>query len=108
MENKNHIKSLETTLKEEEENLRVAKQQLSVLQRERNGHVDEIKSLRTELDEAHLQVERTKSTVQEEKKAMESVLEEERRAKENAEKARSILENRMEQLMAKRNKFMCF
>ncbi|CAG8775930.1 3421_t:CDS:1, partial [Acaulospora morrowiae] len=43
-----------------------------------------------------------------EKKVIETVLEEERRAKESAEKARRQLENRMEELIARKSKFMCF
>ncbi|CAJ0632129.1 13413_t:CDS:2 [Entrophospora sp. SA101] len=108
LQNRNLVESLETALKDEETELRVAKQQLSILQREKSDHMDEIRKLRTELDDAQLKVEEAKSTVQEEKKVMETVLEEERKAKERAEKARLALESRMEQLIAKRNKFMCF
>jgi chromosome segregation ATPase len=100
--------NLENSLKESETNLRVAKQQLQILQREKTEFLDQIKKLRSQLDEANLLFESTKSSVQEEKKVIETVLEEERRAKENAEKARRQLENRMEELMAKRSKFMCF
>nr|CAG8455431.1 776_t:CDS:2 [Entrophospora candida] len=108
LQNRNLVESLETALKDEETELRVAKQQLSILQREKSDHMGEIRKLRTELDDAQLKVEEAKSTVQEEKKVMETVLEEERKAKERAEKARLALESRMEQLIAKRNKFMCF
>jgi chromosome segregation ATPase len=107
-ENNDLIGNLENSLKENETNLRVAKQQLQILQREKMDLSDQIKKLRTELDETTVLYENAKSTVQEEKKVIQTVLEEERRAKENAEKARRQLENRMEELMAKRSKFMCF
>ncbi|GBC48036.1 uncharacterized protein OCT59_000519 [Rhizophagus irregularis] len=108
IENSDHIGNLESSLKENETNLRVAKQQLQILQREKTDLLDQIKKLRSQLDEATALFENAKSSVQEEKKVIENVLEEERRAKENAEKARRQLENQMEELMAKRSKFMCF
>jgi chromosome segregation ATPase len=108
IENSDHIGNLESSLKENETNLRVAKQQLQILQREKTDLLDQIKKLRSQLDETTALFENAKSSVQEEKKVIENVLEEERRAKENAEKARRQLENQMEELMAKRSKFMCF
>ncbi|RGB32511.1 hypothetical protein C1646_600457, partial [Rhizophagus diaphanus] len=107
IENSDHIGNLESSLKENETNLRVAKQQLQILQREKTDLLDQIKKLRSQLDETTALFENAKSSVQEEKKVIENVLEEERRAKENAEKARRQLENQMEELMAKRSKFMC-
>ncbi|CAG8448231.1 2961_t:CDS:2 [Acaulospora colombiana] len=108
LENQRNVETLETSLSENETNLRVAKQQLQILQREKTDLLDQIKSLRSQLDETTAQFENAKSYVQEEKKVIETVLEEERRAKESAEKARRQLENRMEELMAKKSKFMCF
>ncbi|GBC09297.1 hypothetical protein RclHR1_08750006 [Rhizophagus clarus] len=108
IESNDLVGSLENSLKENEINLRVAKQQLQILQREKSDLSDQIKKLRSQLDETTLLFENAKSSVQEEKKVIENVLEEERRAKENAEKARRQLENQMEELMAKRSKFMCF
>ncbi|KAF0432829.1 kinesin-domain-containing protein [Gigaspora margarita] len=108
LENRHHVETLENSLSESETNLRVAKQQLQILQREKMDLVDQIKKLRSQLDETTAQYENAKSSVQEEKKVIETVLEEERKAKESAEKARRQLENRMEELMAKRSKFMCF
>ncbi|CAG8441188.1 13239_t:CDS:2 [Acaulospora morrowiae] len=108
VQNRQLVETLESTLNENENNLRVAKKQLSILQREKSDYLEQIKKLKSQLDDAQQQVEQARSTVQEEKKLMESVLEEERKAKEKAEKARSALENQMEQLMAKKNKFMCF
>jgi chromosome segregation ATPase len=107
-ENSDLIENLENSLKENETNLRVAKQQLQILQREKTDLSDQIKKLRSQLDETTQLLENAKSSVQEEKKVIENVLEEERRAKETAEKARRQLESQMEELMAKRSKFMCF
>ncbi|CAG8777978.1 11158_t:CDS:1, partial [Racocetra fulgida] len=86
------VTTLEASINDHETNLRVAKQQLLVLQREKTEYLDQIKSLRKQLSEANDQMEKAKSTVQEEKKVMANVLEEERRAKERAEKARVQLE----------------
>ncbi|CAG8788038.1 23568_t:CDS:1, partial [Dentiscutata erythropus] len=108
LENRQIVESLENSLSENETNLRVAKQQLQVLQRDKMELLDQIKRLRSQLDETTTQFENAKSSVQEEKKVIETVLEEERRAKESAEKARRQLENRMEELIAKKSKFMCF
>ncbi|CAG8455777.1 7014_t:CDS:2 [Funneliformis mosseae] len=108
LENRQLVETLESSLNDNETNLRVAKQQLTILQKEKQEFVETIKNLKVQLDEAQLQVEQTRSTVQEEKKAMDNMLEEERKAKERAEKARLDLESQMEQLMAKKSKFMCF
>ncbi|CAG8492682.1 11608_t:CDS:2 [Acaulospora morrowiae] len=108
LENRQQVETLETSLSENETNLRVAKQQLQILQREKTELLDQIKRLRSQLDETTTQFENAKSSVQEEKKVIETVLEEERRAKESAEKARRQLENRMEELIARKSKFMCF
>ncbi|CAG8517269.1 19698_t:CDS:2 [Gigaspora margarita] len=108
LQNNQLVETLESSLNENETNLRVAKQQLTILQREKQEFLEQIKNLRAQLDDAQQQVEQAKSTVREEKKAMESVLEEERKAKEKAEKARIAIESQMEKLVAKRNKFMCF
>jgi hypothetical protein len=51
------------------------------------------------------QVEQVKS---EERTTLQKQLDTERRYKEKAERARVILENRMEELMSKKSKFMCF
>ncbi|CAG8485544.1 4306_t:CDS:2 [Cetraspora pellucida] len=102
------VATLEISINDNETNLRIAKQQLTVLQREKMEYLDQIKNLRKQLNEANDQMEKAKSTVQEEKKVMENVLEEERKAKERAEKARILLESQMEQLMSRKGKFMCF
>ncbi|CAG8497372.1 9825_t:CDS:2, partial [Gigaspora rosea] len=98
LRSRQHVQTLEASVNDHETNLRVAKQQLTILQREKIEYLDQIKELRKHLNEASDQIEKAKSTVQEEKKVMENVLEEERRAKERAEKARVQLESQMEQL----------
>ncbi|CAG8467879.1 1610_t:CDS:2 [Dentiscutata erythropus] len=108
LQSRHLVQTLQTSVSDHETNLRVAKQQLSILQREKMEYLDQIKNLRENLVEATDQIEKAKSTVQEEKKVMENVLEEERRAKERAEKARVQLESQMEQLMSRKSKFMCF
>ncbi len=108
VESKNLIDTLESSLSESETNLRVAKQQLQILQHEKMDLLVQIKKLKLDLDEITDLYEEAKSSVQKEKEDIEHVLEEERKAKENAEKARRQLENRMEELMAKKSKFMCF
>ncbi|CAI2175051.1 3343_t:CDS:2 [Funneliformis geosporum] len=108
LESKHLIDTLENSLTENETNLRVAKQQLQILQREKMDLLDQIKKLKSELDEMTDLYEDAKSSVQKEKQVIETVLEEERKAKECAEKARRQLETRMEELMAKKSKFMCF
>ncbi|CAG8453731.1 11874_t:CDS:2 [Diversispora eburnea] len=107
-QNNEYVETLETSLNDTESNLRMAKKQLQSLQQEKAKLISQVKALRTQLEEATIQFENAKNSVQEEKKVIESVLEEERKAKESAEKARSQLEYRMEELMAKKNKFICF
>jgi chromosome segregation ATPase len=108
MQNKRLVETLENSLDENEINLRVAKQQLQILQKEKTELIEQIKTLRSQLDETTAQFEYARTSVYQEKKDIETVLEEERKAKESAEKARRQLESRMEELMAKKSKFMCF
>nr|CAG8441546.1 1844_t:CDS:2 [Entrophospora candida] len=108
LQSRHLVATLENSLTENEDELRVAKQQLQFLQKEKTELLDQIKALRSQLDETTAQFEHAKSSVYEEKKDIEKVLEVERKAKENAEKARRQLESRMEELMAKKSKFMCF
>ncbi|KAM3580523.1 hypothetical protein VKS41_007185 [Umbelopsis sp. WA50703] len=70
-----------------------------------NGELDQAKqqlsAMTTQLTEQQEQSARDVKKLQEE-------LEATRKAKEKAEKARVILENRIDQLMSKKSKFMCF
>ncbi|CAG8739915.1 5136_t:CDS:1, partial [Dentiscutata heterogama] len=65
--------------------------------------LNQVKELHSQLDETTVQFENTRTSVYQEKKVIEAVLEEERKAKENAEKARRQLESRMEELMARKS-----
>ncbi|RGB23584.1 hypothetical protein C1646_609968, partial [Rhizophagus diaphanus] len=107
IQNKRLVETLENSLDENEINLRVAKQQLHILQREKTELIEQTKTLRSQLDETTAQFEYARTSVYQEKKDIETILEEERKAKESAEKARRQLESRMEELMAKKSKFMC-
>ncbi|CAG8466351.1 21051_t:CDS:2 [Gigaspora margarita] len=102
--NRQQIESLENAVSEKDINLRVAKQQLHILQKEKSDLMNQIKELHSQLDETTVQFENTRTSVYQEKKVIEAVLEEERKAKENAEKARQLLESRMEELMARKSK----
>ncbi|CAG8557056.1 19788_t:CDS:2 [Cetraspora pellucida] len=102
------VETLESVVSEKDINLRVAKQQLQILQKEKSDLLAQIKNLNSQLDETTVQFENTRTSVYQEKRVIEAVLEEERKAKEDAEKARRLLENRMEELMARKSKFMCF
>ncbi|PKY57641.1 hypothetical protein RhiirA4_510430 [Rhizophagus irregularis] len=96
-QNKQLVENLENSLDENEINL---EKQLQILQKENTELIDLIKTLQSQLD--------ARSSVYQEKKDIEAVLKSERKAKEQAEKARRQLESRMEELLAKKSKFMCF
>ncbi|CAG8564309.1 31971_t:CDS:2 [Gigaspora margarita] len=103
------VETLEESLNDTEKNLQIARQELQVLQHEKLDLVNQVKNLKSQLEDATIQFERTRSSVQQEKAAIEAVLDKERRAKQSAERAKLLLESQMEQLMAKgRSKFMCF
>ncbi|RIB19737.1 hypothetical protein C2G38_1896386, partial [Gigaspora rosea] len=102
------VETLEESLNDTEKNLQIARQELQVLQHEKLDLVNQVKNLKSQLEDATIQFERTRSSVQQEKAAIEAVLDKERRAKQSAERAKLLLESQMEQLMAKgRSKFMC-
>ncbi|RHZ75213.1 hypothetical protein Glove_216g122 [Diversispora epigaea] len=107
-ENKKQVETLETNINDSKMNLTIAKEQLKILQKEKKEFIEAIENLRSQLDEAQTQIKNARTTVEEEQKIMEGVLEEERKAKMKAEKARSVLENRMEQIINKKRRFMCF
>ncbi|CAG8443698.1 9187_t:CDS:2 [Diversispora eburnea] len=107
-ESKQQVEALEASINYSEMNLSIAKEQLTILQKEKKDFIEEIKYLKSQLNETQTQIKNTRTTVEEEQKIMESVLEEERKAKMKAEKARLVLENQMEQLINKKRRFMCF
>lgn len=102
------VNTLESSLNDSERNLRKTRLQMTELQKERDFLSDQVQAMRSQLSEAHGEVDKTRHNIQEEKKHFETWLDEERRAKERAERSRLALENRMEELMKRRSKFMCF
>ncbi|CAG8745432.1 17576_t:CDS:1, partial [Cetraspora pellucida] len=103
-ESRKHVESLESNISDKESNLAVAKDQLSILQKEKHDYIELIKSLSEQLNEAQTQIENAKYNVQEEQKVMGNILDEERKAKVKAEKARLALETQMEQIMNKKRR----
>ncbi|CAG8448594.1 24420_t:CDS:2 [Dentiscutata erythropus] len=101
VQNQQLVETLESILNENEINLNLAKQELAIIQSQKMDLIRQVKSLKSQLDEAKDEIESTKYSVKSEKQVMEKVL-------EKSERARVALENQMEKLMAKRNKFMCF
>ncbi|KAI8141858.1 hypothetical protein BJV82DRAFT_517767 [Fennellomyces sp. T-0311] len=100
------ISKLEAQLSRSENAVRDVKRQLETLNREKQTYILEIDNLKSQVTHAHeeagVEHERDETRKLREELANERVL------KEKAEKARHILEHRMEELMSKRNKFMCF
>ncbi|KAI7882048.1 kinesin-domain-containing protein [Lichtheimia hyalospora FSU 10163] len=95
------IGKLETQLSRSENAVRSIKRQLDTLNQEKQTYILELEHLRSQQNGWHEEenVERTRLIEE---------LENERMLKDKAERARTILEHRMEKLMCKRNKFMCF
>ncbi|KAF7722803.1 hypothetical protein EC973_002687 [Apophysomyces ossiformis] len=102
------ISKLEAQLSRSESSVREVKKQLDVINRQKDAYSMEIQNLRSEVTQIRNQQATTSSQAAEELKRLEEQLENEKRLKEKAEKARHILENRMDELMSKKNKFMCF
>ncbi|CAO3658588.1 unnamed protein product [Rhizopus stolonifer] len=94
------ISKLESQLTRSESSIKEAKKQLDTLHREKEAYNEEIQNLRT-------QVNQTQDSLAE-RKQLEQELESQKELREKAEKARRILEDRMEELMSKKSKFMCF
>ncbi|KAI7876321.1 P-loop containing nucleoside triphosphate hydrolase protein [Lichtheimia hyalospora FSU 10163] len=97
------IGKLECQLSRSEHTVREVKRQLDVLSREKQASHLEIQNLRSQVS-AQSDAAKTAEDIQ----SLEDALEKERQLKEKAEKARHILEHRMEELMSKKSKFMCF
>ena len=102
------ISKLESQLSRSEHMVREVKRQLDLLSREKQSSSIEIQNLRSQVTQARTQQQTAATRTAEEYKMLEDELVKQRRLKEKAEKARLILENRMEELMSKKNKFMCF
>ncbi|KAJ8663336.1 hypothetical protein O0I10_000575 [Lichtheimia ornata] len=95
------IGKLETQLSRSENAVRSIKRQLDTLNQEKQTYILELEHLRSQQNGWHEEESVERNRLLEE-------LENERMLKDKAERARTILEHRMEKLMCKRNKFMCF
>ncbi|KAG2221904.1 hypothetical protein INT45_013240 [Circinella minor] len=102
------ISKLESQLSRSEHMVREVKKQLDVLSREKQASSIEIQNLRSQVNQTRSQHQSAALRTAEEYKTLEEELTRQRHLKDKAEKARLILENRMEELMSKKNKFMCF
>ncbi|KAI8883627.1 kinesin-domain-containing protein [Backusella circina FSU 941] len=102
------ISKLETQLSRSESSVRDVKKQLDVLNKEKMAYNLELQNLRSQVTQVQdkQKMDSEKSIV--ERKKLEEELQSQKQMKEKAEKARRILENRMEELMSKKSKFMCF
>ncbi|GBC22198.2 kinase-like domain-containing protein [Rhizophagus irregularis DAOM 181602=DAOM 197198] len=96
-QNKQLVENLENSLGENE-NLR---EKLQILQKGNTELIELNKTLRSQLDETTAQLECARPSVYQGNKDIDAVM-------ENDKKVRSLLESRMVDLMAKKNKFMCF
>lgn len=102
------INKLEVQLSRAEAVARDSKKQLDSLAREKTTVSSELTTLREEVTTLRTQMQSVEQVKAEERTNLQKQLEAERKYKERAERARVILENRMEELMNKKNKFMCF
>lgn len=102
------ITKLESQLTKSECSVRDIRKQLDLLSREKQAYNLEIQNLRTQVTQIQSQHQNTSDESVHERKALEDQLEEQKVLKEKAEKARRILENRMDEIMNKKSKFMCF
>ncbi|CAG8461176.1 12482_t:CDS:1 [Funneliformis mosseae] len=101
------IEMLEETLKESEEELSEAKQKLNILRREKLDLERKIENLKYQLVTVTNEYEEMITSVKE-KEEIEKILAEERELKKKVEIAYAKLESQVEQLLSKKNKFMCF
>lgn len=121
------IRSLQRRALAADQDIRAHQEVISKLEYQLTGAEDAVRNVRRQLDTAHrekqtymLEIENLRSSslppdmqkqpqsADSQVKRLQEELAAERALKDKAEKARVILENRMDQLMTKRNKFMCF
>lgn len=102
------INKLEIQLTRAEASVRENRKQLDSMNRERSSATSELDNLRAEVSNLRNKIQKADEIKAEERAALQKQLDSERRYKEKAERARVILENRMEELMSKKNKFICF
>lgn len=102
------ITKLEAQLSRSENAVRDVKRQLDTLTREKETYILEIQNLRSQINQVQSGQRLSMEQELQEREKLLKELEQERQLKDKAEKARRIMENRMEELMNKRHKFMCF
>ncbi|KAG1517664.1 hypothetical protein G6F46_001498 [Rhizopus delemar] len=102
------ITKLETQLTRSESSIKEAKKQLDTVNREKQACDVEIQNLREQITQIQSEQKIFSGESLEDRKQLEKELEDEKKKKEAAEKARKILENRMHALMNRKSKFMCF
>ncbi|KAG2184965.1 hypothetical protein INT43_000878, partial [Umbelopsis isabellina] len=102
------INKLEIQLTRAEASVRENRKQLDSMNREKSSATSELDNLRAEVSNLRTKIQKAEEIKAEERAALQKQLDSERRYKEKAERARVILENRMEELMSKKNKFICF
>ncbi|KAF8709322.1 Microtubule binding, partial [Rhizoctonia solani] len=98
------VATLETSLSDSERNLRKSRNQSMELVKERDSLINQVQTLRSQLEEAQQEIAQVRRTVVEEKHSLEQRLDDERRAKD---RARQQLESRMEELQRRKSKFAC-
>ncbi|KAF8760056.1 Microtubule binding [Rhizoctonia solani] len=96
------VATLETSLSDSERNLRKSRNQSMELVKERDSLINQVQTLRSQLEEAQQEIAQVRRTVVEEKHSLEQRLDDERRAKD---RARQQLESRMEELQRRKSKF---
>ncbi|KAG0179187.1 hypothetical protein DFQ28_002380 [Apophysomyces sp. BC1034] len=95
------VAKLEAQLSRSETAVRDVRKQLSTITQEKKQSTGEIEHLKTQVTQAQ-------QTMVDQCEQLKIELENERHLKDKAEKGRRILESRMDELIKKKNKFMCF
>lgn len=95
------VARLETSLAETEEKLRTARTDRDQLLADKEAMIKELEKVRADWNLAKLKSERDRAI-------LESALEKERKEREKAVETRTIMEQRMEELLSKKSKFGCF
>ncbi|KAF9210787.1 hypothetical protein BGZ59_008933 [Podila verticillata] len=95
------VARLETSLAETEEKLRTARTDRDQLLADKETLTKELEKVRSDLNLSKLKSERDHAV-------LESALEKERKEREKAVETRTIMEQRIEELLSKKSKFGCF
>ncbi|KZP01048.1 kinesin-domain-containing protein [Calocera viscosa TUFC12733] len=102
--NQQLVATLENELHDAERHLRKSRLQSSDLAKERDALNTQIQSLQTQLRDAQDDSTRLRRSMQEEKQTSDRKLDEERKARE---RARALLDQRMEDMQKRKSKFVC-